>query len=476
MAETWIIKDNASGEFATTQIAFTSNGQKFTSIGAVYDGSVFSLQYGNNEIAIFTPGASSGYEFYNEAYRKLTFDTPPAGALLTWLQANGVKQPDDTAVQDTKAVTITSNGTVSVTPDAPYDGLSSVDVTVNVASGGGGGLIKIQNIVKSREIIGDGPAGSSDTITFDVVNDSEYSNNDLLIEFHNWNAGSIYDDEYTTKRILDATQKFFRRIGSEVSISKISYVENGKIATITLPFYASGTEGVSVINSGCIIITPDLKNSDGFSFLVRDRQCFVENTSITLSDGSIKPIQDVTYNDELLVWDFYTGQFTIAKPNWIKVEEVASEYNKLTFADGRTLSLVGNGNCINSDRAGYHRIFNKQAGAFTHTGTPDTPNGTITFTDDGKELELVSQEVVHDTVKFYNLTTDKYYNCFANGILTSCRLSNEYRIEDMKYVGERLLSDKDIDAWYSARTHLTSSQRASNAWTRRQSIPVSANR
>ena len=90
--ETWVINDDAAGEFATTQIAFTSNGQKFTSIGAVYDGLVFSLQYGNNEIAIFTPGASSGYEFYNEAYRKLTFDTSPAGDLLTWLQANATRQ------------------------------------------------------------------------------------------------------------------------------------------------------------------------------------------------------------------------------------------------------------------------------------------------------------------------------------------------------------------------------------------------
>ena len=130
--ETWVIKSSAAGVFATTQISFTSNGQKFTSIGAVYDGSVFSLQYGNNEIAIFTPGASAGFEFYNEAYRKLTFDTTPTGALLTWLQSNAVKQPDDTAVQDTKAVTITSNGTVSVTPDAPYDALSSVDVTVAI--------------------------------------------------------------------------------------------------------------------------------------------------------------------------------------------------------------------------------------------------------------------------------------------------------------------------------------------------------
>lgn len=35
-----------------------------------------------------------------------------------------------------KSVTYTSNGTASVTPDSGYDGLSKVDVTVNVNSGG----------------------------------------------------------------------------------------------------------------------------------------------------------------------------------------------------------------------------------------------------------------------------------------------------------------------------------------------------
>lgn len=137
--ETWVIKSNAAGELVTTQIAFTSNGQKFTSIGTTYTGLFVVLCYDNVEVAGYDPGSGGVYEFDNEAYRKLTFDTAPTGALLTWLQSNAVKQPDDTAVQDTKALTITSNGTVSVTPDAPYDGLKKVDVTVNVASGGGSG-------------------------------------------------------------------------------------------------------------------------------------------------------------------------------------------------------------------------------------------------------------------------------------------------------------------------------------------------
>ena len=93
MAETWVIKSDATGGFATTQIAFTSNGQKFTSIGA-YDSTGFAmiLYYDSYEVAGYDPGVGVVYEFELEAYRKLTFDTPPTGALLTWLQANATRQ------------------------------------------------------------------------------------------------------------------------------------------------------------------------------------------------------------------------------------------------------------------------------------------------------------------------------------------------------------------------------------------------
>ena len=89
--ETWVIKSSATGAFATTQISFTSNGRKFTSIGANGVGTFIVLHYDNNEVAGYDPGVGGGYEFDNEAYRTITFDTPPTGDLLTWLQANATK-------------------------------------------------------------------------------------------------------------------------------------------------------------------------------------------------------------------------------------------------------------------------------------------------------------------------------------------------------------------------------------------------
>ena len=48
-------------------------------------------------------------------------------------------QTGGAAVQPSKTLTVTSNGTTTITPDAPYDAIKQVNLTVNVASGGGGG-------------------------------------------------------------------------------------------------------------------------------------------------------------------------------------------------------------------------------------------------------------------------------------------------------------------------------------------------
>lgn len=167
-------------------------------------------------------------------------------------------------------------------------------------------------------------------------------------------------------------------------------------------------------------------------------ECLVEGTQITLADRTTKPVEDITYDDDLLVWNFYEGKFDSAKPCWIMKPQTATKYNLCRFSNGSEVGFVGPGEDI-----GYHRIYNGEAKLFTHTGVPETPIGTHTFAEDGSFPELMSQEVVQKDVWFYNIGTTKHINLFANGILTSARISNKYAIEDMKYVGDRLINEED---------------------------------
>lgn len=183
-------------------------------------------------------------------------------------------------------------------------------------------------------------------------------------------------------------------------------------------------------NTAYVLITGDYTITDGYYHLespitinfYSSYECFVEGTKITLADKTYKNVEDITYEDELLVWDFDKGEFTTAKPIWIMKQKTALDYNKLVFSDGSVLKTVGQ-----------HRILNKEQGKFTYPMTNDTPLGTTTFNDKGEFISLVSKEVVKGKVNYYNIITDYHLNLFASTILTSCRLSNLYPIESMKY-------------------------------------------
>ena len=164
--------------------------------------------------------------------------------------------------------------------------------------------------------------------------------------------------------------------------------------------------------------------------LIYENQCLIKGTLITLSDGSKKPIEDITFDDDILVWNFYEGKFDTAKPLFIKSPQIASKYNLCTFSDGTKIGFVGEGG-----EKGYHRIFNADKGSFTYTGNDkDTPIGTCTFNENSSFPELVSQEIIEEPVEYYNVITDKHYNLFTNGILTSMHWSNQYDIDTDKMV------------------------------------------
>ena len=167
-------------------------------------------------------------------------------------------------------------------------------------------------------------------------------------------------------------------------------------------------------NAGTYYSGPEV----GFSGL-----CLLKGTMISLADGTYKPIEDINNDDLLLTWDFDLGQYAPARPLWIKRGESGTRYNKLTFSDGTRLRTFDQ-----------HRIFNKQAGAFTYPMSDDTPIGTVTVNEHGQEITLIKRELIWDTIEHYNIITDHHINLFADSILTSCRFNNIYPITDMKFV------------------------------------------
>lgn len=106
MSQTWVIKDTApvdgaSRTLATTNISFTTNNQKETSIGIEDQGGVYVLVYGGiGDVAGYDPGLDPAFVWNNEAYKTLEFDTTPTGELLAWLQKNATLKVSGINYQD----------------------------------------------------------------------------------------------------------------------------------------------------------------------------------------------------------------------------------------------------------------------------------------------------------------------------------------------------------------------------------------
>ena len=155
--------------------------------------------------------------------------------------------------------------------------------------------------------------------------------------------------------------------------------------------------------------------------------CFLRGTLVTLADRTEKPIEDVTCEDELLVWDFDNGCYASAKPAWIKRREESLYYFRNRYASGRELLTTGR-----SETGWGHRHYDMTRNEFRYT---PTTVGDAVFTLDGAD-EHRSCEKVAGTCEFYNIITERHFNLFANGILTSCSLSNFRPMKDMKFVDD----------------------------------------
>lgn len=89
--ETWILNEEVSSRLNDVSISFRSNGKTFSKISVekirIRDQISYAIFYDETQVY------SVYYEMWtDDAYRTVTFLESPTGDLLTWLQADAVKQ------------------------------------------------------------------------------------------------------------------------------------------------------------------------------------------------------------------------------------------------------------------------------------------------------------------------------------------------------------------------------------------------
>ena len=173
--------------------------------------------------------------------------------------------------------------------------------------------------------------------------------------------------------------------------------------------------------------------------------CVTPDTLVTLADGTQKRIDQVTYADKILVWNFYTGKYDFASAS-ILMNHGASTVNvtTLNFADGTSINTI-NGH-------GFFDVATNEFVLIDEFNAADYIGHEFVKQDgDGySTVELVSYSVEEQYTEVWSILTAEHYNCMLEGMwtVTAAEVENSpewlmpYEIgEDMKYDESSMQAD-----------------------------------
>lgn len=389
------------GEYPVT---FTSNGGTFTKF-AVEGSNFYYLNASNNGVNAYL----FGINFWNsgEAYRDIDFGSTPqtiSDTLYNYLVANAAKEETQTTL-DLSTLNL-PGGSHTITVKAKASGYreSNVSNAVTYTSS----AFKQINLFKLDSVNYSSIAQANINKVYTIKDTTASSGNITYIEAIKKNtSGST--QIWSSESVAAASP--YLGINSDSS-TETTIVFRGRI--VREP-YGWQYHNYIALEGDTAATVADFANftADSNANLVVDQWsgCFVENTLISTKSGD-KFVQDITYDDDILVWNFDEGKLDYAKPIFIKQEQMSDSYWHVTDEDGKTVNLVG------SDGKS-HRLYNKRTHLFEYP----------------QDIPECKCEEIHESVKYYNIVTAYHFNCYANGILTSKRYSNMlYPItDDMKY-------------------------------------------
>jgi len=176
-----------------------------------------------------------------------------------------------------------------------------------------------------------------------------------------------------------------------------------------------------------------------------EESCVTPDTLITLVDGTQKRVDELTYNDQLLAWNFFTGEYVQTSASYIvRHAETLNRVIHLNFSDGTIVKIVG-------DHGFYDVNLNKFV--FLNESNVDNYIGHQFIKHDGDGYAGVALEfytVTEEYIPTYSLASIACNNVMANGMFSLTPIENidselffNFIIvgEDMKYDVELLEND-----------------------------------
>lgn len=171
--------------------------------------------------------------------------------------------------------------------------------------------------------------------------------------------------------------------------------------------------------------------------------CVTPDTLVTLADGSQKRIDEVTYADQLLVWDFYNGEYVAVSSAIIFNHGYDNNtVIKLKFDDGTEVKVVNLHQFMDADLNKLVSINEESVADYVgHKFVKRNGNGHSTVT-------LVDYEVSKEYEQALGIISAGHYNIIVADLISADFKIEDYGLfnyfeigEDMKFDADKMQAD-----------------------------------
>ena len=172
------------------------------------------------------------------------------------------------------------------------------------------------------------------------------------------------------------------------------------------------------------------------------KSCVTSDTLVMLADGTQKRIDEITYEDQLLVWNFFEGKYDVV-PSAIIFNHGKDNYRvlNLTFDDGTTVKVIHN-----------HGFFDIEKNEFIYISEENVNNYIgdhfVKMDCDGRtSVKLVGYTMTEEYTGCYSIQSAVHINFMVEGMFSQTIPEYEgwfdyFEIgDDMKYDEAKMQAD-----------------------------------